>query len=99
VLLAGKVDPEIFVMLLNLPVSMAARPVPPAMRQRIPPVARADESALHFMTDTPLIPLPVIDLEPLPADNETETMTELHAGYDLGDVVHVRPGLILDLRV
>jgi hypothetical protein len=43
--------------------------------------------------------LPVIDLEPLPVDNETETMTELHAGYDLGDVVHVRPGLILDVRV
>ncbi|HTK85337.1 MAG TPA: hypothetical protein VL625_09660 [Patescibacteria group bacterium] len=86
-------------MMLSMPVSITARPVPPAMRQRIPPVAQADQSALNFLTDDPLVPLPVIDLEPLPVDNETETMTELHAGYDLGDVVHVRPGLILDVRV
>lgn len=87
-------------MLLNLSVSIAAKPVPPAMRRCIPPVARSGESALNFMTDDPLVPLSVIDLEPLPADNETETITtELHAGYDLGDVIHVRPGLILDVRV
>ncbi len=86
-------------MMLSMPVSIAPRPVPPAMRRRIPPVTRADESALNFLTDGPLVPLPVIDLEPLPADNETETITELHADYGLGDVLHIRPGLIIDVRV
>lgn len=86
-------------MLLNLPVSIAARPALPVPRPRIPPVAHADASTLDLMADSPLVPLPVIDLEPLPGDYETETMTELHAGYDLGDVLHVRPGLILDVRV
>lgn len=86
-------------MMLSMPVSITARPVPSVPRQRIPPVAQADQSALNFMTDDPLVPLPVIDLEPLPIDNETETITELHAGYDLGDILHMRPGLIIDVRV
>ena len=72
------------------------RPFVRARNKKIPGLPEQTENSVSFLSDDPLVPLPVIDLEPLPVDPEPP---EDEGDPTIAHKFHIPLGLIVNIRV